>query len=52
MNAKLESFVVDRMSPADQELVRVRHPVLAERPDLAKILDILDADDRHAFAAR
>jgi hypothetical protein len=52
MNAKLESFVVDRMSPEDQELVRARHPVLAERPELSKILDILDADDRHAFASR
>jgi hypothetical protein len=52
MNAKLESFVVDRMPPEDQQLVRARHPVLAERPELAKILDILDADDHHAFAAR
>ncbi|MGD0473066.1 MAG: DUF5069 domain-containing protein [Candidatus Velthaea sp.] len=50
MNAKLESFVVDRMSPADQELVRQRHPVLAVHPELAKMLDILDADDRHAFS--
>ena len=40
MNAKLESFVVDRMSPADQELVRQRHPVLAVHPELAKMLDI------------
>jgi hypothetical protein len=52
MNAKLESFVVDRMSAEDQELVRLRHPVIAERPELTKILDILDADDRQAFAAR
>jgi hypothetical protein len=51
MNAKLESFVVDRMSPGDQELVRARHPVLADHPQLSKILDILDADDRHAFSA-
>jgi len=50
MNAKLESFVVDRMSPEDQELVRARHPVMSERRELSKILDILDADDR-AFAA-
>jgi hypothetical protein len=50
-NAKLESFVVDRMSPVDQELVRLRHPVLAEHPQLSKILDILDADDRRAFPA-
>jgi hypothetical protein len=51
MNAKLESFVVDRMPPGDQELVRIRHPVLAEHPELSKILDILDADDRRAFSA-
>jgi len=49
MNAKLESFVVDRMTPGDQELVRLRHPVLVVHPELTKILDILDADDRHAF---
>jgi Domain of unknown function (DUF5069) len=51
LNAKLESFVVERMSPADQLLVRERHPVLAERPELSKILDILDADDRYTFSA-
>jgi hypothetical protein len=38
------------MSAADQILVRERHPVMAQYPELAKILDILDADDRHAFA--
>lgn len=50
LNAKLESFVVERMSDADQALVRARHPVMAERPDLSRLLDILDADDRQAFA--
>jgi hypothetical protein len=49
LNAKLETFVIDRMSPEDQRLVRLRHPVVAERPELSKILDILDADDRLAF---
>jgi hypothetical protein len=47
LNAKLESFVVERMSAEDQVLVRQRHPVMAERPELFKILDILDADDHH-----
>jgi Domain of unknown function (DUF5069) len=47
LNAKLESFVVERMTPADQLLIRERHPVMAKRPDLSKILDILDADDEH-----
>ncbi len=45
LNAKLETFVLERMSPEDQELVRERHPVLAVRPELSKILDILEADD-------
>jgi hypothetical protein len=49
LNAKLETFVIERMSPEDQVLVRRRHPVLAERPELSKILDILDADDRLTF---
>ncbi|HEY2477027.1 MAG TPA: DUF5069 domain-containing protein [Candidatus Cybelea sp.] len=50
LNAKLETFVVERMSAQDQELVRRRHPVMAGRPELSKILDVLDADDEHAFA--
>ncbi len=50
LNAKLETFVVERMSPQDQTLVRERHPVMALRPELSKILDILDADDKFAFA--
>jgi hypothetical protein len=50
LNAKLETFTVERMSANDQVLVRERHPVLAARPELSKILDILDADDRYVFA--
>jgi hypothetical protein len=50
LNAKLETFVVERMSPDDQVLVRQRHPVMQVRPDLSKILDVLEADDEHAFA--
>ncbi|GAC1548574.1 MAG: hypothetical protein NVS2B17_33330 [Candidatus Velthaea sp.] len=50
LNAKLETFVVERMSPEDQALIRKRHPVMAVRPELSKILDILDADDEHAVA--
>jgi hypothetical protein len=49
LNAKLETFVVERMSPADQQLIRERHPVMANRPDLSKILDILDADDAYSI---
>lgn len=49
LNAKLESFVVSRMSPEDQVLVRERHPVMERQPELDRILDILDAEDRRAF---
>jgi Domain of unknown function (DUF5069) len=49
LNAKLETFVVERMRPEDQALVRERHPVMAERPQLSKILDILEAEDERAF---
>jgi hypothetical protein len=49
LNAKLESFVVERMSAEDQALVRERHPVMAGRPDLSNVLDVLDADDDVTF---
>jgi hypothetical protein len=48
-NQKLESFTVTRMSPADQALVRERHPVMARRPELTSILDVLEADDADSF---
>jgi hypothetical protein len=51
LNAKLESFVVERMSPENQALVRGRHPVMATRSGLSKILDVIEADDEHAFSA-
>ncbi|GAC1404500.1 MAG: hypothetical protein NVSMB64_07820 [Candidatus Velthaea sp.] len=49
LNGKLESFVVARMSAADQALIRERHPVMAQRPGLSVILDVLDAEDEAAF---
>ncbi len=49
LNAKLETFVVERMTPEDQALVRERHRVMAVRPEISKILDILDAEDKWAF---
>lgn len=49
LNAKLETFLVERMRPEDQVLVRERHPVMAERAELSKILDILEAEDARAF---
>ncbi len=51
LNAKLETFVLSRMSTEDQTLVRQLHPVLASRPELDRILDILDADDALTFAS-
>jgi Domain of unknown function (DUF5069) len=50
LNEKLETFVVERMSPDDQVLVRQRHPIMQVRPDLSQILDILEADDEGALA--
>jgi hypothetical protein len=48
-NTKFETFVVERFTPEDQMLVRERHPVMAQRPDLNKILDVLEADDERVF---
>ena len=45
LNAKLDSFILERMSVEDQQLVRDRHPVLDQRPELSKLLDIINADD-------
>jgi hypothetical protein len=50
LNAKLESFVVERMSAEDQLLIRERHPVMAQQPELSIVLDILEADDELTFA--
>ncbi len=50
VNAKLETFVIERMSQDDQALVRERHPVTVDQPNLSKLLDILDADDELTFA--
>lgn len=49
LNAKLETFVVQRMPPDDQVLMRQRHPVMASRSDLSKLLDIIEAEDARAF---
>ena len=51
-NRKLESFTSERMTPDDRALLVERHPVLRERPELTSILDVLDAEDARAFAAR
>lgn len=50
VNAKLDSFVVERMSAEDQALMRERHPVMERRPELSVILDVLEADDELTFA--
>ncbi len=49
LNAKLESFVVERMTLEDQALLREYHPVAQRRPNLTKLLDIIDADDEELF---
>ncbi len=50
LNAKLESFVVERMTAEDQVLLRQRHPAMAQHPELSSILDVLDADDDFTFS--
>lgn len=45
LNAKFETFVFSRMSKEDQELVRARHPRSGDRPDVDKLLDIIELDD-------
>lgn len=47
LNAKLETFVIERMTPGDRVLMRERHPVMAVRPELTKLLDVLEADDTY-----
>lgn len=49
LNAKLESFVVGRMTIDDRALLRKYHPVTRRRPNLTKLLDIIDADDEELF---
>lgn len=51
LNAKLDSFVISRMTREDQHLARERHPVTLHRPDLDSILDVIEADDEELFPA-
>ena len=48
-NEKFETFVIERFKPEDLRLVRERHPILAQRDDLSKILDVLQAEDDRVF---
>ena len=48
-NRKLESLTFARLSTENQELVRDRHPILAERPDLVNFFDIFEADDAATY---
>lgn len=52
LNAKLETFVIEGMSPEDQALVRERHPILDQRSELSKLLDIIEADDQLLVSPR
>ncbi|MBV9440199.1 MAG: DUF5069 domain-containing protein [Candidatus Eremiobacteraeota bacterium] len=49
-NKKLESFTIERMQPDDLAMMRDRHAIMADRPELVKFLDVLEADDE-AFEA-
>ena len=50
-NQKLESLTLERLSPADQEMVREHHPVLTTRPELVYFFDIFEADDAACYPA-
>jgi Domain of unknown function (DUF5069) len=50
-NRKLSVLGVDRLSPEDLALVRERHPVMGQRPELVRFLDIFEADDAATFGA-
>jgi hypothetical protein len=50
-NRKLEALTVERLSPEDQAMVRDRHPVMAQRPELVRFYDIFEADDAATFSA-
>jgi hypothetical protein len=52
VNAKLSGSRLADAPPERLEIIRARHPVLAERPDLDNSFDMLDADDAHMAANR
>ena len=45
VNAKLLGSRIDAATPERQELIRQRHPVLAERPEIVNAFEMLEADD-------
>lgn len=50
-NRKMTALDINRLSPDDQTLVRERHPIMAQRPDLLRFFDIFEADDAAAFSS-
>lgn len=48
-NRKLESLTIERLSPDDQVLVRQHHPILDQRPELTRFLDMFEADDAATY---
>jgi hypothetical protein len=44
-NGKLETLGTHRLTPENVELVKQRHPIMLERPDLTVYFDIFEADE-------
>jgi hypothetical protein len=44
-NGKLETLGTHRLTPENVELVKQRHPIMHERPELTVYFDIFDADE-------
>lgn len=48
-NRKMNALGTDRLSPDDRAQVVERHPIMAQRPELVRFLDIFEADDAATF---
>ena len=52
VNAKLEASSIADAPPERLAVIRERHPVLAERPEIVNAFEMLEADDAHMAARR
>ncbi|HEX3463098.1 MAG TPA: DUF5069 domain-containing protein [Candidatus Elarobacter sp.] len=50
VNAKLTNSSIKDAPPERQQLIRERHPVLAERPDVVNAFEMLELDDARTGA--
>ncbi|HTD36617.1 MAG TPA: DUF5069 domain-containing protein [Candidatus Limnocylindrales bacterium] len=52
VNAKLASSSIADAPPEKQQIIRDRHPVLAERPDVVNAFEMLELDDARTVSSR